>query len=419
MRNGHEEQDRFLRSLRLRRAAAFRKEIVPYFRYVAQSGFGLLASAAAFTAVIWYFNLLKDVPHNWPADIAGIVFLSVAAVYAPLRTFFQPADPVYLLPLENRLLHAYVGPALSRSIRNAVFRTLAAFAIFAPVYMRAPVTENAARTHPILLLALLFAVLGAFNAYSGWRERRPAAGIWRLSLKAMRWVLTFVIAAALLLKPLTLAVPFMLLCMAFLWFMWRMPRQHYLPWEIFIHGEQAARRRWMSFLSWFVDVPAQTAKPARRRWLAWLGDIAPWKQSRAWHFLYAKTFIRSETLGAFGRWIIVIAFVMIVAHTELSNLIVYAVGFAVAALQLSELRRVRFVETAETLPIPPAGRYAAAAYVARAAGITAAVLLWLTAVLTLREFQPELWLPALAAGLLWCGWIMPRRIAKHSDDEDE
>lgn len=419
MRDGLEEQDRFLRSLRQRRAAAFRKEIVPYFRYVAQSGFGLLVSAVVFTVLIWYVNLLKDVPPDLPADIAGIIIVSAAAVYAPLRTYLRPADPVYLLPLEDRLLRVYVGPALSGSIINAVLRTLAAFAVFAPIYIRAPVTENVAEAHPILLLALLFAITGAFNAYAGWRERQPSSRAWRMILKAVRWVLTIIIVAALLLKPLWLAVPFMLLCMAFLWLMWRLPRQHFLPWEKLINDEEATRRRWMSFLSWFVDVPTETAKPARRRWLAWIGDIVPWEQARAWHFLYAKTFIRSETLGAFGRWIILMAIVMIVVDSALGDLIAYGVGFVVAALQLSELRRVRFVETAQTLPIPPEGRYIAAAYVARAAGIAAVALLWLAGVLSLRGFQPELWLPALAAGLLWCGWIVPRRIAGHSDDEED
>jgi ABC-2 type transport system permease protein len=419
VRDGHEEQDRFLRSLRQRRAAAFRKEIVPYFRYVAQSGFGLLMSAVVFTLLIWYVDLIKDVPPDWPADIAGIVIVSAAAVYAPLRTYLRPADPVYLLPLENRLMHAYLGQALSSSIINAVLRTLAAFAIFAPVYMRAPVTQKAAQAHPIVLLALLFALLGAFNAYAGWRERRPASRLWRISFKAVRWGLTIIIAAALLLKPLALAVPFMLLCAAFLWIMWRVPRQHFVPWEKLINDEEATRRRWMSFLSWFVDVPTETAKPARRRWLAWIGDMVPWRQRRAWDYLYAKTFLRSETLGAFGRWITLIGIVMIVVDSVLADLIAYGVGFAIAALQLSELRRVRFVETVQTLPIPPEGRYTAAAYVARAAGITAVVLLWLAGVLSLRLFQPELWLPALAAGLLWCGWIVPRRIGKHPDDEED
>lgn len=418
MRDAQEEQDRFLRSLRQSRAAAFRKEIVPYFRYVLQSGFGLLVSAMFFAGFIWYIDLINKVPENWPAHIVGIAILTLAAAPAPLRTYFRPADPVYLLALENRLFHAYLEPALRRSITIGVLRTLAVFAIFAPIYTAAPVMQKIAQSHPVVLLAILFGVLAGFNAYGGWRERKPASGVWRLSLKAVRWLLTIVIAAALLLKPLELAIPFTLLCMGVLWFLWRLPIQHYVPWEKLIDDEEASRRRWMSFLSWSVDVPTETASPARRMWLSWIGDIFLWRHQRAWHFLYAKTFIRSETLGTFGRWVIVIGIIMAVAHSALGNLIAYGVGLMVGGLQLAELRRVRFVETAHTLPIAPEGRYTAAASIARTAGAAAAVLLWLAGILTAEGFQVEIWLPALAAGLLWCGWLVPRRIAKYSEEDD-
>ena len=74
--NGQDEQRVFLHSLRRSRAAAFRQEIVPHFRYVFQSGFGLFASAILFAALIWYVDFIKAVPSSWPADVVGVIVLT-------------------------------------------------------------------------------------------------------------------------------------------------------------------------------------------------------------------------------------------------------------------------------------------------------------------------------------------------------
>jgi ABC-2 type transport system permease protein len=141
---GHEEQRGFLRSLHESRAAAFRKEIVPHFRYVFQSGFGLFASAIFFSVLVWYIDFIKAVPKNWPADLVGVVVLSLAVIHAPLRTYFRSADSVFLLPMEGRVLQTYIRPALNKAIIAGVLRTLAVFAVFVPIYTRSPVTENMA-----------------------------------------------------------------------------------------------------------------------------------------------------------------------------------------------------------------------------------------------------------------------------------
>lgn len=432
---GQGEQLVFLRSLRQSRAAAFRKEIVPHFRYVFQSGFGLFASAILFSVLVWYIDLIKDVPEEWPADAVGVLLISLAAIRAPLRTYFRSADPVFLLAMESRLLQAYVGPALRSAIWAGVIRTLAVFAIYSPIYVRSPITENIAHTRSLVILAVLIAIVAGINVYGGWKERRPASGQWRLTLRMVRWLLTFITVAALLLKPLSLAISLMLLCMAVVWLMSRIPAQHALPWEKLIGEEEAVRRRWMSFLGWFVDVPSETSKPARRRWIAWIGNYLLWQHRWSWHFLYAKVFLRGETFGAFWRWFVLSAVIVVVSGNVLADAIIYGIAILIGSLQLSELRRVRFVETAATVPIPPEGRLVAVAAIARAAGVSMAVLLTLIGICTvglgtagaggetsvtgwLAIWHLEMWLPLLAAGLLWCGWWMPRRLSRYSEEDE-
>ncbi len=429
-RISHEDQRAFLRSLRRDRAAAFRKEIVPYFRYVFQSGFGLFASAIFFAALIWYTDLIKDVPADWPSKTVGAALLSLAALRAPLRTYLRPADPIFLMAMENRMLGHYVAGALRKATAAGVLRTLAVFALYAPIYIRSPRTAGLADTHPLVALALAFALLAGFNVYGGWRERRMAARSWRIGLKAVRMLLTVASVAALLFKPLQAAIPFAAICLAVLALLWRLPPQHALPWDRLIEEEASNRRRWMGFLSWFVDVPSETAKPAYRRWIAWAGDLIPWSKQKAWHYLYAKAFLRGETFGALWRWVIVTCLVLAVSGSALADAIVFGVSIVVCGLQLSELKRVRFVETADTLPIPPQGKFPAAASVSRWAGIAAVVIIgvagpataWLGTALggsgAGDALRLDYWLAAFAFGLLWCGWWMPRKIAAFKDEDD-
>ncbi|WP_373232650.1 ABC transporter permease [Cohnella sp.] len=425
MRNGgHEEQRRFLRSLRQSRAAAFRKEIVPHFRYVFQSGFGLFASLILFSAFVWYIDFIKGVPSNWPADLVGVVVLTLAVIRAPLRTYFRSADSVFLLPMEDRVIQTYIRTALDKAIIAGVLRTLAIFAIFAPIYTRSPVTEDIASGRSMIGMSVLFAFVAGCNVYSGWRERQPASGTWCWALRIVRWLLTMTVVAALLLKPLSWAIPIMLLCIAIIWLLWHIPSKHALPWEKLVEEEAAARRRWMSFLGWFVDVPTEISKPARRVWIAWIGDFLTGQHRWSWHFLYAKTFLRGEIFGAFSRWIVLSGVIIVVTGNKIADAVIYAIAILVVGLQLSELRRVRFVETAATLPIAQEGRLVAAAAIARSAGVAAAILLALAGILTVglgasgAGRDMNIWFPLLAVGLLWCGWWMPRKIAKFADDDD-
>jgi ABC-2 type transport system permease protein len=418
--SGREDRAGFLRSLRRDRSDAFRKEIVPHFRYVFQSGFGLFVSAIFFSVLVWYIDLIKAVPADWPVRTVGVVVLALAAIQVPLRTYLRPADTVFLLPMERRILAEYIGPALRKSVVNAVVRMLAVFAIYWPIYARSPITGDLEDSHPWPVIALLMALIAVCNTIGGWRERRPASRLWRLALRLVRMTLTVVVIAAILLKPLALAIPLLVVSTVLVGLLGRLPVQHALPWEKLIAEEEGTRRRWMSFLGWFVDVPTVDSKPARRAWVSWLGNSFLWRDRRAWHFLYAKTFLRGETFGAWWRWTVMAGIILVVSGNVVADAVLFAIAILIGELQLSELRRIRFVETAATLPIPPEDRLVAAAAIARAAGVAMVVLLGIIEVASSGMLpRLDIWLPLLVAGFLLSGWLMPRKIAKFKDEDDD
>jgi ABC-2 type transport system permease protein len=417
--NRDEERARFLRSLRSSRSAAFRSEVVPYFRYVVQSGFGLVASAIAFSLLIGYAQLLRDVPAAFPAGVAGVSAIALAAIAAPLRTYLRPADPVFLLAMESSVLREYIRPALRLSLRAGVLRTLAVYMIFLPLYIRAPLMQAASSGRSLWLLGICLAALGAWNAYGGWRERQMVYRSHSFALRAARYAVTLLSVGGLLLGSPLPAFVLSVLAAAALMLCWRLPERYALPWAQLITEEESIRRAWNRFLGWFVDVPSEDAKPSRRRWAAWAGGLIPWDRRWAWHYLYAKTLARGDTFGALLRWYAVIAVITLVMANPVADWAAFAIGFLVAGVQLTELGSHRWAPSAAALPIPVEGRRPAAAFVARIAGAAAVLLLWGWTAIPQGWPLSGLSLTALAAGLFWQGWLIPRRIAKPRHEEDD
>ncbi|WP_169306747.1 ABC transporter permease [Cohnella pontilimi] len=414
------EKGVFLHGLKRSREAAFRAETFPYFRYVFQSGFGLAVSAILFAFVIFYTELLREVPASYPIGVIGAIAVALAAVRAPLRTYLRPADPVFLLAMETAVLRQYIQPALKRSIQAGVFRVLAVYLILVPIYVRAPATAAAASGRSLWLIGLIFAALGGWNAYGAWQERRTVYRSRRIALLLLRCVVTLACVAALLLGPMGPALVFSVLSVTIVTLCWKLPQQYALPWSKLIEEEQAVQRGWSRFLGWFVDVPSAESRPARRPWAAWLADRLSWSRQAAWRYLYAKTFSRGDTFGAFVRWVLLIAFLMLSASGHPAAVWpALGIGFFVGGIQLTEVRSQRWALSVYTLPIEPEARRPAAASVARVAGMSAALLLW--AVASLSDGAPFSWIDAamLAAGCVWHGWVIPRRIAKPRDEEDE
>jgi ABC-2 type transport system permease protein len=228
----------------------------------------------------------------------------------------------------------------------------------------------------------------------------------RLPLRVVRYAVTLVSAGGLLLGPLLPALAVSLMSVLIVTLCWGFPERYALPWN--------------RFLGWFVDLPAEDSHPSRRRWASWIGDRLRWNRESAWRYLYAKTFTRGDTFGAFLRWYAVIGLIVAVSvNHPILAWVAFGIGFLIGGVQLTELGRQRWTMSVDTLPIAPEGRRNGAAAVGRVAGTAATMLLWLlTAIL---HPSSMVWIApaALAAGLLWNVWLIPRRIGKSGDEEDD
>ncbi|GBG08877.1 hypothetical protein PAT3040_03488 [Paenibacillus agaridevorans] len=364
------------------RARAFRKEIFPYLRYMAQSGFPAFLSLLFIASAIGYFGLIRDVPPDFPLIEVGVVFLTPVLCWSPLRTWLAPADVVYLMPREHEM-NVYLNRSLRYSVIWSSILAAAVFLLYVPVYQRGG-GEN-----DVWLLAVALLLLKGAGHYGAWRERRMSWGAARIFFRLGRWLLTAGVIGAWLLYPEWQAALFMFICMALLAAAYRLPRNQRFPWERLIQEEERTRKRYYSAFGMFIDVPVVSASIARRPYLSWLLPRIRYGQNHAYVYLYAASLIRTEIGGILIRLLLLGGLVSYWAADAATlegwgAAISYAIFAFVMTLQLGGLRYVnRYTVWKNIYPLPLDGQREQFARLDRAALLTGLSILWLPASLPL------------------------------------
>ena len=98
-------------------------ELQKYLKYVFT---GHLAIVLVFTigaGGYTYSEWLKEVPAEFPAALLTAIILGLALAYSPPVTLLKPADTVYFLPLEQKLM-TYMKRSLSWSFYSQLPLTI-------------------------------------------------------------------------------------------------------------------------------------------------------------------------------------------------------------------------------------------------------------------------------------------------------
>lgn len=414
--------DRSLETLRQRRAAAWRKETVPYIRYMGQSGFPGFAALVVLSGLIGYIAFLGRVPPDFPITAVGTAALLPFLAWSPLRSFLVPADTVFLMPRESGM-RAYLLPAARAGITLSYLLLLAALAVYAPLYR-----QGAAPTWwP--LIAIAFIPLKAANAWAAWTERRMAWPSARRLYRLLRWAATALVLAALLSQPLWKSALFGMLASAALAAAYRLPAKHRFPWERLIEEEAGARRRRYRFFGTFIDVPVSgEASAARRPYLTWMAAGLKFQRSNAYSYLYARTLFRTELGGIVLR--LTALGMLTAALTGRARLLngwgAAAAGFlfiVLTSVQLGALSRAhRHSVWRHVYPLPESQREASLLAVVRGALAGSAALMWLSLALTLAPAGNDIPVgTALLAYMVYSFKILPvrfkRKLAKERNDD--
>ncbi|MBD2872011.1 ABC transporter permease [Paenibacillus arenilitoris] len=377
-----------------RRARAFREEIVPYIRYMAQSGFTAFLSLIFISSSIGYVTLIRDLPSGFPIAAVGVAALAPVLCWSPLRTWLAPADTVFMMPRE-----ADMAGYLRRSVRHtAVFGALLAalvLLLYLPIYNQGPALASG------WLLAILAAGLKAANTWGAWRERRMAWPGMRRGMRLLRWGLTALVLAAWLTREGWQAAVFTALIGLLFALVHRFPARHRFPWERLIQEEARTRNRYYAFFGLFIDVPTLPAAVAKRSYLAWLLRAVPNANRYTYVYLYTASFIRAEIGGIVIR-LLLLACLVVYWLADAASLsgwgaaAAYGLFLAVLAVQAGGLRHVhRHSIWKHVYPLPDKRRIEQYLKVDRVVVTVCAIVAWLFAAIPLA--MASIYAPSISA----------------------
>lgn len=364
------------------RAGAFRKEIFPYLRYMAMSGFPAFLSLVFIGSAIYYIGLIREVPSGFPVTEVGIAVLTPVLCWSPLRTWLAAADVVYLMPREHAM-RSYMERSFRYSLILAAVLAIVVFLLYLPIYL-----GGSGEAEPWLLVVAFAALKGA-GYYAAWRERQMSWGTARIAFRITRWMLSAVVIGVWLHYPAWQAASFMALCMLLGAAVYRLPRGQRFPWERLIQEEASTRKRYYTAFGMFIDVPVLSASIARRSYLSWIMPRIRYGQHNAYVYLFAASLFRTEIGGILIRLLLLGGLVSYWA-AEAATLegwgaaCSYAIFAFVISLQLGSLRHVnRYTVWKNIYPLPRDGQREQYARLDRTALLTALSLLWLPAAIPL------------------------------------
>ncbi|WP_054950335.1 ABC transporter permease [Numidum massiliense] len=307
---------------------------IRYFMLVAGGGgMPILFILAAVGVVYGYVSFLKWLPTDFPAYALMAVVVSLALTQTSVRTFIQPADVVFLLPLESEMQH-YFRRCLTYSVFMQVVKVGAVMALLLPLY-RARIGDETG-----FLIALAFvALFKAWNVYAHFRELHLQNGrgvhiAFRLAANVLLTVplfyggsvLLYTLIAALILAMLTL-------------YYRKVGAGNRYPWYTFVALEQRRVNALYTFASFFVDVPHILQRTKARAWLAVLLQRIPYGARNTHLYLYARTFLRSgEYFSLFLRLTTITAIVIVFIPTEWAVFAAFLVGLTLTGIQLPAVR---------------------------------------------------------------------------------
>ncbi|MBO0588947.1 ABC transporter permease [Sporosarcina sp. E16_8] len=271
-------------------------ELQKYLKYVFT---GHLAIVLVFTigaGGYTYSEWLKEVPAEFPAALLTAIILGLALAFSPPVTLLKPADTVYFLPLEQKLI-TYMKRALSWSFYSQLPVPFILFIVALPLLSA---TGTGSKMEYIVIAILLLVIKRVFiESEYNFRHALDGKGIW------LDRTIRFLLAGTIIYVGLTgspLILPVIAVLIAMYNLHWRKKRMlKPFPYDHFISLEQNRMMRFYRFANYFTDVPHLKGSVSRRAWLGFVMGAPNFGKPVAQLYLIRRTFIRTDDI--FWLWV--------------------------------------------------------------------------------------------------------------------
>lgn len=272
------------------------QEIFRYGRYIINGHFLIFLFFAIGAGAYYYRTWVRTLSADFPLALLFAIVFAFQLSGGSVITFFRPADPVFLMPMERRM-KGYIFRSFLFTFFWQSYFTLMVLLLLSPIYFQL----TAGGRGFIRLLGFLLLLKG-WNLRIRWladfdpETSTPAKDRLFRFLMSGTAVYLFIEGAL---------FPLALLVLVFLFYGWYWHREtqfHPLPWERLIENEERRRMLFFRLANWFTDVPQWRSPVKRRRWLDGLLRLVGGNGGSPFHYLVPRIFFRSgDYLGLYVR----------------------------------------------------------------------------------------------------------------------
>jgi ABC-2 type transport system permease protein len=302
-----------------------------YLRYMLNGHLLFVLMVALGGGALAYHRWVQTLPPTFPYAMVAAVAFSFALTFGSIRTLFQEADIVFLLPAEAKL-RPYIQRAFVMSFILHGYGLLLLLLVAAPLHLRfSPVS--------LWLFFLVLLMLKEWNLWISWKGNyfiEPS--FHRLSM-AVRFVMnTFFLYFWLVGAPVLFLLAFTLIAISVTVYLQQATKQKGWKWERIIEQEAKAVRTFYRLANMFTDVPQWKEEAKRRRWLDFIAKMIPYGQQNTFLYLYVRSWIRAGGyLGLYIRLIAIGLLLLYIVPTEYGKIaaslfFLYITGFQLFAL---------------------------------------------------------------------------------------
>lgn len=260
------------------------------------SGLMFFVYAMILIGGFYYKKWLDLLPAHFPGTLIVSLILTIVCVHAPIRTFIQRADLVFLLPVEAELDDYFRKSCLYSFLVQSV-TLMMVWVISAPLYFQSTGQGSSAFFVGVVIL------LGAkgWNIACSWREQFIDDIV---PLYLLRICLSFLFLYFALSYQswfvLTICITVMLLAGFFLFH--RQAAGALLRWQHLLESDTRQAMQFLRFANLFTDVPRLRRRTRPRSIISRMFPVRRFEEREVFKQIFIKTFVRSDDyLGMYVR----------------------------------------------------------------------------------------------------------------------
>ncbi|SER96249.1 ABC transporter permease [Salisediminibacterium halotolerans] len=320
-----------------RRRSDFWQIAVRYLRLIGNSGFLFTIYLLFIFGSYYYGQFLQWLPETFPAVLFMTAVITWMMTRGRVRTFFQQADLIYLLPLESRL-KPYFRKGIMYSWLMETFWTVFLFMLLTPFFFDRIAEGGAVWLGSVIALSLLklWNLVCSFEeqrildkwAYRKHQWMRLAVNllIVYLLFSGQEWWIMLILGGAL----------------TVFYFTYYKKIEHVftLKWERLVAIENATVMTFYRIANSFTDVPRLNNTVKRRRLIDPLFNFITYRQRNVYKYMFGRSFFRAnDYFGIYLR--LMLLGVIFIFGVDVSWGVWFVAGlfFYMTALQLETLAR--------------------------------------------------------------------------------